>query len=92
MGCNSTRSQQVLRISQSIRSSTSKWDDHAKSGGVPYEIESETLDTVGRFDVIDGYDCLRDSGVNGSVGKQGLNHASIWDVVARFLKPILHGQ
>ncbi|KAF9602961.1 hypothetical protein IFM89_032964 [Coptis chinensis] len=60
-------------------------------GGVPYEIESETLDTVGRFDVIDGYDCLRDSGVNGSVGKQGVNHASIWDVAARFLKPILHG-
>ncbi|KAL5718918.1 9-cis-beta-carotene 9',10'-cleaving dioxygenase [Ranunculus cassubicifolius] len=59
-------------------------------GGVPYEIESKTLDTIGRFDVIDGEDCLGKNGVNGGVG-QDIPHGSIWDVAAQFLKPILHG-
>lgn len=51
-------------------------------GGEPYEIESGTLDTVGRFDVIDGCDPLPDS---------GKNSGDIWDVAAGLLKPILYG-
>ncbi|XP_059446418.1 carotenoid cleavage dioxygenase 7, chloroplastic [Corylus avellana] len=51
-------------------------------GGEPYEIESGTLDTVGRFDVIDGCDPLPD---------RGKNSGDIWDVAAGLLKPILYG-
>ncbi|PIA34538.1 hypothetical protein AQUCO_03700073v1 [Aquilegia coerulea] len=59
-------------------------------GGVPYEIESKTLDTVGRFDVIDGEDCVLKSGINGGVS-HSLSQGGVWDVAARLLKPILHG-
>ncbi|GMY23290.1 carotenoid cleavage dioxygenase 7, chloroplastic [Fagus crenata] len=51
-------------------------------GGQPYEIQSETLDTVGRFDMIDGCDSVPDS---------GKNSGDIWDVAAGLLKPILYG-
>ena len=51
-------------------------------GGEPYEIQSETLDTVGRFDMIDGCDSVPDS---------GKNSGDIWDVAAGLLKPILYG-
>ncbi|KAF5446180.1 hypothetical protein F2P56_031826 [Juglans regia] len=51
-------------------------------GGEPYEIESETLDTIGRLDVIDGCDSPPDS---------GKNSGGIWDVAAGLLKPILYG-
>ncbi|KAF5731628.1 Carotenoid cleavage dioxygenase 7 chloroplastic isoform 1 [Tripterygium wilfordii] len=53
-------------------------------GGDPYEIESGTLDTVGRFDMINGSDSLVNS--NGSV-----DGGDVWEVAARLLKPILHG-
>lgn len=51
-------------------------------GGDPYEIESETLDTIGRVGLIDGCDSeveIRDRG------------GGVWDVAARLLKPILYG-
>jgi 9-cis-beta-carotene 9',10'-cleaving dioxygenase len=51
-------------------------------GGEPYEIESGTLDTVGRLDVIDGCDSLPES---------GKNSCDIWDVAAGLLKPLLYG-
>lgn len=51
-------------------------------GGEPYEIQSGSLDTVGRFDLIDGCD----SAVGG-----GKNSGDIWDVAAGLLKPILYG-
>lgn len=51
-------------------------------GGEPYEIQSGSLDTVGRFDLINGCD----SAVGG-----GKNSGDIWDVAAGLLKPILYG-
>ncbi|KAL5571640.1 hypothetical protein UlMin_021237 [Ulmus minor] len=51
-------------------------------GGVPYEIESRSLDTVGRFDLINGCDSMGDGVGNGG---------NIWDLAARLLKPILFG-
>ncbi|KAK6918624.1 Carotenoid oxygenase [Dillenia turbinata] len=51
-------------------------------GGDPYEIESGTLDTVGKFNVIDGCDS--------SVPAKGFNVDAL-DLAARLLKPILHG-
>ncbi|XP_002511629.3 carotenoid cleavage dioxygenase 7, chloroplastic [Ricinus communis] len=51
-------------------------------GGNPYEIESSTLDTIGRFDMIDGCDLTMD-------GKQ--NGGDIWDLAAGLLKPLLYG-
>lgn len=51
-------------------------------GGDPYEIESETLDTVGRVDVIDGCDSLH---------KDDRRARDSWDLAAAALKPILHG-
>lgn len=51
-------------------------------GGDPYEIESGTLNTLGRFNMMDGCDPESESGrIAGDV----------WDVAARLLKPILHG-
>lgn len=52
-------------------------------GGEPYEIESGTLDTVGRFDVMGGCD--------DSLPDSGKNSGDIWDVAAGLLKPILYG-
>ncbi|KAJ7950862.1 Carotenoid cleavage dioxygenase 7 [Quillaja saponaria] len=51
-------------------------------GGVPYEIESGSLDTVGKVNM-DGYDLTRtdDGNYNGDV----------WDLAAGMLKPILYG-
>ncbi|XP_044481258.1 carotenoid cleavage dioxygenase 7, chloroplastic-like [Mangifera indica] len=51
-------------------------------GGDPYEIESGTLDTVGMFDMINGYDSLPDGGERS---------ADVWDVAAMMLRPILYG-
>ncbi|XP_031259612.1 carotenoid cleavage dioxygenase 7, chloroplastic [Pistacia vera] len=51
-------------------------------GGDPYEIESGTLDTVGRFDMMDGCDSLPDG---------GNKSADVWDVAAMMLRPILYG-
>ncbi|XP_021903305.1 carotenoid cleavage dioxygenase 7, chloroplastic [Carica papaya] len=53
-------------------------------GGDPYEMESGTLDTLHRFDVMDGCDSLLDS------RKHGRND-HVWDVAASLLKPILYG-
>ncbi|KAJ6344431.1 hypothetical protein OIU76_006033 [Salix suchowensis] len=51
-------------------------------GGDPYEIEPGTLDTTGRFDMIDGCDSLMDN---------RSNCGDPWDIAAGLLKPILHG-
>ncbi|KAK9910947.1 hypothetical protein M0R45_034881 [Rubus argutus] len=53
------------------------WD-----GGEPYEIESETLDTVGKVKLMDGWD---------SVVEGGSDYGDVWDVTARLLRPILSG-
>nr|AKM06055.1 CCD7 [Jatropha curcas] len=53
-----------------------------KGGGNPYEIESGTLDTIGRFDLVDGCDSLMDD---------ANNTADVWDIAAGLLKPILYG-
>uniref|UniRef100_A0A7N0T059 Carotenoid cleavage dioxygenase 7 n=1 Tax=Kalanchoe fedtschenkoi TaxID=63787 RepID=A0A7N0T059_KALFE len=50
-------------------------------GGEPYEIETTSLDTVGKFPLIDGADEIQDKSDGGDV----------WDVAAKFLKPILRG-
>ncbi|KAM7276233.1 hypothetical protein ACFE04_018099 [Oxalis oulophora] len=62
-------------------------------GGEPYEIESETLDTVGKFDMIKIDDCDQTKLLE---GKYNNNDAvtldmDIWGLAARLLKPILHG-
>lgn len=51
-------------------------------GGEPYEIESTTLETLGKVDVIDGVD-------QAATGR-GLN-VDVWDAAAAMLKPILYG-
>ncbi|CAA2954239.1 carotenoid cleavage dioxygenase 7, chloroplastic [Olea europaea subsp. europaea] len=52
-------------------------------GGDPYEIESGTLDTIGKFDVIKD-----DQKEN--FGDRGFK-VDVWDVAAEILKPILYG-
>ena len=51
-------------------------------GGDPYEIESGTLDTIGRLEMMEGCDSLHEGGSPGS---------DAWDLAAAALKPILHG-
>lgn len=51
-------------------------------GGDPYEIESGTLDTIGKYNVMDGCD-LEDHREN--------DGGDIWEVAASLLKPILYG-
>lgn len=51
-------------------------------GGDPYEIESGTLNTLGRFNMMDGCDSETESD-----NKAG----DAWDVAAQLLKPILDG-
>ncbi|XP_034708802.1 carotenoid cleavage dioxygenase 7, chloroplastic [Vitis riparia] len=51
-------------------------------GGDPYEIESGTLDTIGRLDMMEGCDSLHEGGSPGG---------DAWDLAAAALKPILHG-
>ncbi|XP_028753454.1 carotenoid cleavage dioxygenase 7, chloroplastic-like [Neltuma alba] len=51
-------------------------------GGDPYEIESGTLDTVGRFNMMDGYDS--------KPAKNNLD-GDAWELAAGLLKPILYG-
>ncbi|KAJ4827636.1 Carotenoid cleavage dioxygenase 7, chloroplastic [Turnera subulata] len=55
-------------------------------GGEPYEIESGTLDTMGRFNLMDGCDSLVDA-----PGKERGDGGDIWDLAAGLLKPILYG-
>ncbi|KAI3444756.1 hypothetical protein Pfo_001421 [Paulownia fortunei] len=55
-------------------------------GGDPYEIEAQTLDTVGRFNVVDGRTMLPEVDDDGERFK-----ADFLDVAAQILKPILHG-
>ncbi|XP_022898985.1 carotenoid cleavage dioxygenase 7, chloroplastic-like isoform X1 [Olea europaea var. sylvestris] len=52
-------------------------------GGDPYEIETRTLDTVGKFDVIKD-DRKKNSDDRGF-------KVDVWDVAAEILKPILYG-
>ncbi|XP_010264426.2 PREDICTED: carotenoid cleavage dioxygenase 7, chloroplastic [Nelumbo nucifera] len=52
-------------------------------GGNPYELETETLDTVGRFD----FDVTDDSNLSSKRGFSG----GFWDFAACLLKPILYG-
>ncbi|KAL2336901.1 hypothetical protein Fmac_011347 [Flemingia macrophylla] len=52
-------------------------------GGEPYEIQTGTLDTIGRYNIIDGVD-LEDHDENKGA-------ADVWDVAANLLKPILYG-
>ncbi|KAJ9188507.1 hypothetical protein P3X46_003860 [Hevea brasiliensis] len=51
-------------------------------GGIPYEIESGSLDTIGRFDMVYGCDLAMDGADNGG---------DLVDVAAGLLKPILYG-
>ncbi|KAI4354753.1 hypothetical protein L6164_003596 [Bauhinia variegata] len=51
-------------------------------GGDPYEIKSGTLDTVGRFDMIDGCD---------SKAEEDNRGRDVWEVAAGMLKPLLYG-
>nr|XP_004306976.2 PREDICTED: carotenoid cleavage dioxygenase 7, chloroplastic [Fragaria vesca subsp. vesca] len=51
-------------------------------GGDPYEIEPETLDTVGKVKLMEGCDPAVETGGGGG---------GVWDVAARLLKPILYG-
>ncbi|KAL6124482.1 hypothetical protein ACLB2K_076994 [Fragaria x ananassa] len=51
-------------------------------GGDPYEIEPETLDTVGKVSLMEGCDLAVETGGRGG---------GVWDVAARLLKPILYG-
>ncbi|XP_065864301.1 carotenoid cleavage dioxygenase 7, chloroplastic [Euphorbia lathyris] len=51
-------------------------------GGIPYEIESETLDTIGRYDMMDGRDLV--------VNDENKNGGDIWDFAASLLKPMLY--
>ncbi|GMN56354.1 hypothetical protein TIFTF001_025480 [Ficus carica] len=50
-------------------------------GGDPYEIESGTLRTIGKVDVIDGCDSSTEGVAVGG---------DVWDLAARLLKPILY--
>ncbi|WCJ22958.1 Carotenoid cleavage dioxygenase 7 chloroplastic [Euphorbia peplus] len=52
-------------------------------GGIPYEIESATLDTIGRFDMIDNRDLVMD-------GENKKNGGDFWDFAASLLKPMLY--
>ncbi|KAK1400710.1 Carotenoid cleavage dioxygenase 7 [Heracleum sosnowskyi] len=52
-------------------------------GGQPYEIDPSTLDTIGRFDLIDGCDLSLNPEIKGVGG--------FWDLAAEMLKPILYG-
>lgn len=51
-------------------------------GGDPYEIESGSLTTVGRFNMMDGCDLETESGKNAR---------DVWDLAAQLLKPVLYG-
>ncbi|KAG6575282.1 carotenoid cleavage dioxygenase 7, chloroplastic [Cucurbita moschata] len=65
-----------------------QWGGHLLclwEGGDPYEIQPETLDTVGKFSGVDG-GCDRDSPSQG--GRHG---AGFWRFAAELLKPVLYG-
>lgn len=55
-------------------------------GGDPYEIQPQTLDTLGRFDVVGG------GGRNMLPESEESFRADFVDVAARILKPILYGK
>ncbi|XP_028120799.1 carotenoid cleavage dioxygenase 7, chloroplastic isoform X1 [Camellia sinensis] len=61
-------------------------------GGDPYEIDSRSLDTIGKFDVIDD-DGDGGGGGDGSGESEmvGELKGGFWDVAATLLKPILYG-
>ncbi|KAL9234360.1 hypothetical protein vseg_009240 [Gypsophila vaccaria] len=54
-------------------------------GGLPYEIDPMTLDTIGKFDLISF------SSDQGNKEVLSFNQCSAWDIVARLLRPILYG-
>ncbi|XP_027335341.1 carotenoid cleavage dioxygenase 7, chloroplastic [Abrus precatorius] len=51
-------------------------------GGEPYQIQAGTLDTIGRYNMMDGGD-LKDLDEN--------HGGDVWEVAANLLKPILYG-
>ncbi|PON61199.1 Carotenoid cleavage dioxygenase [Parasponia andersonii] len=51
-------------------------------GGDPYEIESRSLDTIGKLDLIDGCDSMLDVGIN---------VRDPWGFAVRLLRPVLYG-
>ncbi|KAG8391562.1 hypothetical protein BUALT_Bualt01G0200500 [Buddleja alternifolia] len=57
-------------------------------GGDPYEIESQTLNTVGRFKIVDDLNMSPENVVDDD-GERF--RADFLDVAAQILKPILHG-
>lgn len=61
-------------------------------GGDPYEIESKTLNTVGKFKLVDDDGDRKTSPENDVDGGEGRFRASFLDVAARILKPILYGK
>ncbi|KAM7276823.1 hypothetical protein ACFE04_018689 [Oxalis oulophora] len=58
-------------------------------GGEPYEIQSETLDTVGKFDMIKINDCELLEEKNNNDDDVTLD-IDVWGLAAGLLKPILH--
>lgn len=57
-------------------------------GGDPYEIQSGTLDTIGKFNMMDGCDLEHHRDDENHHGGGG---GDIWEVAASVLKPILYG-
>ncbi|KAF6140368.1 hypothetical protein GIB67_005293 [Kingdonia uniflora] len=55
-------------------------------GGDPYEIESGSLNTLGRFDVIDRPETTVEESDVGMI-----SGTTVWDLAAQLLKPILYG-
>lgn len=54
-------------------------------GGEPYEMESGTLDTIGRYNMMDGCD------LDDHEDEENPSDHDVWDVAASLLKPILYG-
>ncbi|XP_030501041.2 carotenoid cleavage dioxygenase 7, chloroplastic [Cannabis sativa] len=63
-------------------------------GGDPYEIESRTLNTIGKLDLINGCDSVSDAvynNNNNNNNKVDDDDDDAWGLAARLLKPILYG-
>ncbi|KAI7740624.1 hypothetical protein M8C21_019502 [Ambrosia artemisiifolia] len=58
-------------------------------GGAPYEIDSRSLDTIGKFDLINGGDQSSTSSISDRDSRGGGDN--MLDLAANILKPILYG-
>lgn len=62
-------------------------------GGDPYEIESGSLDTVGRFfDIVNGGDQWKKEDDDDDDEEEGFRKMNVLDLAAEILKPILYGK